>query len=156
MDRLIPMYRATVVYALMIVLSGLILWVIIAIGSRLTAPPDLAGLWSVDPSDSGGKPMVGNFSIEQSGRFAMFRFDGVPPVAYTLVNQTPASNGAAEQIDFESSASKISATGSAGGDDFRFSLTGSTTAQFRAHRTWRAYAPTDSESTSTSGPSTKP
>jgi hypothetical protein len=136
------MYRATAAYALMMLLAGAALWAILSIGSRLTAPADLAGVWSVAPSNSGHNDVLGtSFSFKQSGRFAMLCLDGRDPIAFTLVKQGPGRDAGSVRLDFEGRSGTLTAIGAPGGDDFDFSLTGSLTAQCHAHRTWRAYPP---------------
>lgn len=149
------MYRATAAYALMIALSAAALWGILAFGSRLAAPTDLAGRWSINPSDAGPNPMFpDSFSIDQSGRFAMLRRDGHPPIAFTLQTQTAGDEPSSVRLVFDSPASTLTVIGVPGGNDFEFRLAGALTAQFHAHRTWSAYAPADSDSAA--APTTKP
>jgi hypothetical protein len=151
------MYRATVVYALMLILAGAALWAVLALGSRLKAPTDLAGRWTVDSADAGHSDQIPDtFSFEQSGRFAMLRLDGRAPVALTLQNQSATEDSISVRLDFTNPSSTLTAIGPPGGDDFEFQLAGPVTAQFHAHRTWRTYAPVDSQSTSTKAPTTKP
>jgi len=136
------MYRAMAAYVLMLVLAGAALCAILALGSRLTAPNDLAGVWVIAPSAPGAESTLrGSFLFKQSGRFAMLYLDDREPVALTLHGRTAGDNATLARLYFEGQAATLTATGAPGGDDYEFQLTGPIAALFRAHRTWRTYPP---------------
>jgi len=66
------MSRATTVYVAVLVLCAGGLWGIARVGSRLRAPPSLAGTWDIDPPAAAG--LGESMTIEQSGRFVQVRF----------------------------------------------------------------------------------
>ena len=151
------MYRVMAAYALMVVVSGAALWAVLAIGSRLSAPTDLAGTWTIDPLDAITDGLTpGNFSIDQSGRFAMLHVNSRPPFPLTLQTQSAGSDPSIVKLIFQSPSLTLTAVGKAHGDDFDFTLTGAIAAQFHAHRTLRTYAATDSQSNTPASPATKP
>ncbi len=70
------MNRAAVVYLVMLVVLVGGLWTVLAIGSSLEAPQDLAGKWQLSPAgpDGWGPDM----QVEQSGRFFQVFIDHGP------------------------------------------------------------------------------
>jgi len=74
------MNKTTAGYIVMILGSASILWAIVHLGSRLKAPADWSGHWTV-VQPSGPNPNAG---IQQSGRYLVLNLPGRPPESYKL------------------------------------------------------------------------
>ena len=71
--------RATLVYVIMLVACVGGLWLILRLGSGLSAPPDLSGAWEIAPTNAGAPPNADlgrTMVVEQSGRYLQVRFAG--------------------------------------------------------------------------------
>ncbi len=74
----IKLTNATAVYAIMLVVFAAGMWTILAYGSTLRAPPDLAGEWELTAEGNDAAKVL-RATIEQSGRFARLRISGRQP-----------------------------------------------------------------------------
>ena len=73
--------NATAMYAIVMLVFATGMWAILAYGSTLQAPIDLAGQWELSPVHDtaiGSAPL--RATIEQSGRFLRFRIGEEKPV----------------------------------------------------------------------------
>jgi hypothetical protein len=72
--------RATLVYVIMLVACAGGLWVILRVGNRLQAPPDLSGTWEISPipgaAAAAPAELGRTMTVEQSGRYLQVRFAG--------------------------------------------------------------------------------
>lgn len=153
------MNRATAVYIIMGVVAIAGMWVILALGGTLTAPPDLAGQWellppgekisvvekmgasSVDPMAAGKRPMM---AVEQSGEFFQVTFDDGPRLNLRLQPAKEGGNqpGARNQqaMVLSGSSSRMTVSGMLGTDVVAVSLTGARQGQWTAHRVMHTFA----------------
>src|SRR4051812_19289 len=79
--------NATAVYTIMILLFAAGMWVVLAIGSTLRAPPDLAGEWQLIPEGDARQEAL-RATIEQSGKYVRLRVAG-EALDLRIANETP-------------------------------------------------------------------
>jgi hypothetical protein len=80
------MNRGYAVYIIMFAVLGLGLWAVLRFGATLQAPAEIAGTWHVQwetPSPTGAA-VQGTMTVDQSGRFCTFHFDGGAPRTMSL------------------------------------------------------------------------
>jgi hypothetical protein len=79
------MSRAYVIYICVAALLIAGLWVILAFGQALEAPPDLSGTWKTKwDSPPPFADQAGRMKVEQSGRFLQVSFDKSAPMSFKL------------------------------------------------------------------------
>jgi len=134
------MSRATGVYISFFIALVAGLWAIIAVGSRLQPPEDLAGKWKIVASSGGSLPVpdADGMNIEQSGRFFEITFDRGPKLDLSLGSQDHPRGG---EVRLQLKSAKWTATvqGPEKGDDFDFTFDGPSRYTFHGHRTVRTY-----------------
>jgi hypothetical protein len=84
----IEVNRIAAIYLVMVVALAGGLWAVLAIGSTLHAPVDLAGRWELSPSNAPGR-FGTEMTIEQSGEFFQIYFDRGPRLDLKLKEQKP-------------------------------------------------------------------
>ena len=93
------MRRGYFVYFAMFVALGVGMWGVLRLGSALQAPADIAGTWAVrweTPSPT-GSGYHGTMTIDQSGRFCTFRFDGTRSMSLKILDGTVLGRGEPRQ-----------------------------------------------------------
>ena len=90
------MRRSTFFYLSLLLFLVLGLWLVIHAGSRLSAPQDLSGLWTVESSSLHSFHSVG---IEQSGRYFQISFDSAAPIDFQMAESIPAAPGANDPFE---------------------------------------------------------
>lgn len=135
------MSRANGVYLAFFVALVAGLWAIIAVGSRLQPPQDLAGKWKIVAGPGGSLPVpdADGMNIEQSGRFFEITFDRGPKLDLSLDSQDQPAPGQV-RLQLKSAKWNASAQGPENSDDFDFTFDGPSRYTFRGHRTARTYA----------------
>ena len=121
------MSRATLVYILMIVFGVGGVWVILGAGTRLRAPTDLSGAWSVGGEDPTVPEALGEtVAIEQSGRFIRLNFAKGLVVDVKLTDESPANPQTGQLLDmiFEGKHWKLAALGEGPEGPLLFKLVG--------------------------------
>ncbi len=125
------MSRPAVVYLAMIVVLVAGLWAVLAIGSHLVAPEDLAGKWKLQ-STIHGIPDE-NANIEQSGRFYQITFNDGKTLDLKWTDRTE------NVIHLANRDTKLTISGVMDSDDKTIELSGSVAGRWAAHRISRAY-----------------
>jgi hypothetical protein len=89
------MLRGYIVYILMFAALIVGLWAVLNLGSTLQAPAEIAGQWNVrwETASPTGGGFAGTMSIEQSGRFCTFHFDGTRTISLKIVEGTALGQG---------------------------------------------------------------
>lgn len=62
------------------------LWALLALGHRLTPPPNLAGQWQLVPDAGTASSLGSSMHVEQSGKFFQVSFDQSPPLSLRLAD----------------------------------------------------------------------
>jgi len=123
--------RPAAVYLVMIVVLIAGLWAVLAMGSHLVAPEDLAGKWKLQ-SIIHGIP-DDNLDIEQSGRFYQVSFESGTRLNLKWTERT------ANVIQLGNGDTKLTIAGLPDSDDKTIELSGSHAGRWAAHRISRAY-----------------
>ncbi len=84
------MRRSTVLYLVTLPVLALGIWLVIQVGTRLSAPRDLSGVWQIESANpvlatSGGPSKT--LKIQQSGRYLSAWFDNGPALDLRLIKQ---------------------------------------------------------------------
>lgn len=152
------MHRATAVYIIMAIAGIAGMWVILAVGATLTAPPDLAGKWALLPP---GTHVVSNakqgsppetsldskapiMAVEQSGEFFQVIFEDGPVLRLRLkpLGSGVDSAGKPEQqaMQLVGGPWTLTLTGMLGGDVLDVALAGPRTGHWTARRIVHTFA----------------
>ena len=86
---------AAAVYMIMLLVFAAGMWAILAYGSTLRAPFDLAGEWELLPEGDPHADVV-RMGIEQSGRFVRLRQPGRRPLDLRVTKDEPAARRSVE------------------------------------------------------------
>jgi hypothetical protein len=131
--------KATSVYVIMVVILIGGLWLILAIGSTLMPPTDLAGKWELK-----GASGTQDLSVEQSGKFVnlvMGSWASSLKVKHDG-NQNPIGNQSPAQqnsIVLTGNGESVTFTNLGIDDDCTIRFKGAVTGEYHAHRTARAF-----------------
>jgi hypothetical protein len=131
------MSRATIVYIVMLLACVAGVWAILRAGSRLEAPTQLSGAWSIVAEDPALIEQLGStLTLEQSGRFVQITFQRGLSVDVKLVDGARPDPDAGRLLDmrFEGPTWKLSALGPGAGGPLIFRLTGPENHQFTVTR----------------------
>ncbi len=93
------MVRGYFIYILMFVAAGMGLWAILRAGERLQAPAEIAGQWNVrwETLSPTGGDLHGTMSVNQSGRYCTFHFDGSRTLCLKMVQGSALGHGDPQQ-----------------------------------------------------------
>jgi hypothetical protein len=116
---------------ILVLIAGL--WAVLAMGSHLVAPEDLAGKWKLQSVIHGIPDDCLN--IEQSGRFYQITFD----VDHGTRLDLKWTDRSANVIHLANGDTKLSISGLPDSDDKTIELSGSHAGRWSAHRISRAY-----------------
>jgi hypothetical protein len=131
------MSRATVVYIVILVAGVAGLWLIVRMGSTLTAPSDLSGVWGVGGEDPALPALLGQtVYVEQSGRYLRLNFERGLQVDLELVGETRPNpeTEAGLELRFEGRDWSLAARGSSAAGPLIFRLDGPEQYTFTATR----------------------
>jgi hypothetical protein len=154
------MNRATAVYIIMAVVGIAGMWVILALGATLTAPPDMAGKWALMPPGThfsssksgaaGGEAASAEtdkapvMAVEQSGEFFQVSFDEGPMLDLRLkpVGSAVDRSGKpqSQAMELVGGPWKLTLAGMAGGDVLDVTLEGPRQGRWAARRFVRTFA----------------
>lgn len=87
------MNRSTTLFFASLPVLALGLWLVIHLGSRLSANHDLSGAWQIDPVAVGNEPAGHRLRIIQSGLHAHISIDDGPPEDVSVLRETPTPQG---------------------------------------------------------------
>ena len=131
------MSRATVVYIVMLAAGIGGLWLIVRLGSTMTAPSDLSGVWGVGGEDPAIPALLGQtVYVEQSGRYLRLNFERGKEVDLKLVSESrpnPKTQSGLE-LRFEGRHWSLAARGSSVAGPLIFQLDGPERHTFTATR----------------------
>jgi hypothetical protein len=114
---------------IVVLIAGL--WAVLAIGSHLVAPEDLAGKWKLQSTIRGIPD--DNLNIEQSGRFYQITFNDGKLIDLKWTERT------GNVIHLANTETKLTVSGAPDSDDKTIELSGSVAGRWAAHRISRAY-----------------